>query len=804
MAGRHSMVREWLVGWAANVPWLKSRSGQPAVRRQIRRAQRPIDRVAEAIETRVLLSGSALTAPAAAAPLPLPFPAADTFRLHSNPSATRKIYLNFEGSSLQGTVYNDFFVQQSINIPAFNFETPSTSNPAVLPGLTNAEVERIQRIFQRVAEDFAPFDVDVTTENPGAAGLDQESAGDTSYGFQVLIGGRSLGLIRDTETPTLPRPDGLRNFGQFGVTDANVGIVFASSQELTNQEKPVAEAISKVVGFSLGLDTRGTISPPATNYAGAGTGDTGWAPIMGNGALRNLTQWSQGEYEFSDNSIDDLATITSNGLPFRADDRGNAFNAATPINTPSPGGAISLGGIISTRTDQDVFRVLLVNGAYNLTATPAERGPNLDIRMDLLDSSGTVIATSNPIDSLSASLSGVITTPGFYYIRIDGVGRAATAGNPGYSDYGSLGQYTITGTLPQSTNLIPNAPANQEFFVNENAPDGFVVGQFVASDPNPGQTLTYQILGGNQLAGFAIDPVTGLIRVANSAVLNFEANPIFTLQVAAIDSGTPTLSVTVPVVIRLRDVNEAPVIPPRVFSVNLPTTNGTNVGAVQATDPDPIQTLTYAIVGGNTGGAFSIVPTSGVIRVAKASNVVPGTYNLQVRATDNGALQSPAAPGPLTPLSTIRTVQVVVVQNSAPVVQNSAVQLREFSFAGTFVAQIQATDPDVGQSLIYEVTNQPASTPFRINTQTGLLTVFNPAALNMAVNPVIVVNVRVTDTGSPARWTDATITVTLIPGTTPLPSLTAGGASASGTATNLIAMPSLRRSRGSAWSFDLQ
>ena len=38
-----------------------------------------------------------------------------------------------------------------------------------------------------VAEDYAPFDVDVTTEDPGTAGLVRSSSGDTVYGTRVLV-----------------------------------------------------------------------------------------------------------------------------------------------------------------------------------------------------------------------------------------------------------------------------------------------------------------------------------------------------------------------------------------------------------------------------------------------------------------------------------------------------------------------------------------------------------------------------------------------------------------------------------------
>lgn len=40
---------------------------------------------------------------------------------------------------------------------------------------------------QRVAEDYAPFDVDVTTQDPGAAAINRSSATDLQYGTRVVI-----------------------------------------------------------------------------------------------------------------------------------------------------------------------------------------------------------------------------------------------------------------------------------------------------------------------------------------------------------------------------------------------------------------------------------------------------------------------------------------------------------------------------------------------------------------------------------------------------------------------------------------
>src|SRR5204863_6202612 len=116
--------------------------------------------------------------------------------------------------------------------------------------------------------------------------------------------------------------------------------VFIFSNNLGNGEKAVAEAISHEVGHSLGLSHDGTSS--VGYYEGHGSGATGWAPIMGVGYYRELTQWSKGEYLNADNPEDDLGIITTqNGFGYRPDDHGDFSATATPATVP---GATGLGG----------------------------------------------------------------------------------------------------------------------------------------------------------------------------------------------------------------------------------------------------------------------------------------------------------------------------------------------------------------------------------------------------------------------------------------------------------------------------
>jgi hypothetical protein len=172
---------------------------------------------------------------------------------------------------------------------------------------------------------------------------------------------------------------------------------------------------------------------------------------MGNGSQQKLTQWNKGEYTGAFNKEDDLQIITTqNGFGYRPDDTGNTIATAKALTLS--GNLISGSGIIEQNTDVD-FYWFLTSGisALNFSINPATRGPNLDILAELYNSSGVLIASSNPTDFLSANISTTVTA-GTYYLKIDGVGK----GDPlttGYSDYGSLGQYFIDGTV--NTNITP-------------------------------------------------------------------------------------------------------------------------------------------------------------------------------------------------------------------------------------------------------------------------------------------------------------------------------------------------------------
>ena len=353
-----------------------------------------------------------------------PFNPNQVFSLNSNPGADHIIYLDFDGHTTTGTHWNDDHGNPAIITPAYDTDG-DTSN------FSTAERESIWYIWQRVAEDFIPFDVNVTTAQPDDDQLKKTSDSDSQWGIRVVIGGDgswespgNLGVAYpsfnwDTDTPA-----------------------FVFSENADGDTKDVAETISHEVGHALGLEHDGKFKNEYYEGHENGSFDTGWTPIMGNG-INNLTQWSKGDYTGATNKEDDLEIITSqNGFGYREDDYSNSPIGAAALSFND--GEVETYGIIEQNNDIDWFTFNSTTGNIDIYIDPFERGPNLDILANLYNASGQLISSSNHIGYLYASFYFDLD-PGQYYLSIEGTGQGDF--DTGYTDYGSLGQYSITGTI---------------------------------------------------------------------------------------------------------------------------------------------------------------------------------------------------------------------------------------------------------------------------------------------------------------------------------------------------------------------
>ena len=357
--------------------------------------------------------------------------------LASLPGADHTIYLDFDGHVTQDTAWNSYFHNSTIRSPAYSADGDASSFSA-------AELADIEQAWRRIAEDFLPFEVNVTTIDPGEQALSKSGGSDSQWGIRVVI-------TADTERSGA---GGIAYVDSFNWSSDTPAFVYVTTG------KYIAEAASHEIGHTLGLAHDGSSS--GEYYYGHGSGATSWAPIMGVGYDAAVTQWDQGEYTGATNKgpganygkgAADAAVITSyNGFGYRADDHGDAILSATAL--AAGGGQLGGGGIITTASDVDVFAFATAGGLATIDVLPASLGANLDIRADVLDSGGNLVAAANPEAGLGARVSLELAA-GTYYLRIDGSGAGnPTASSPtGYTDYGSLGQYTISGQVTGTSQL---------------------------------------------------------------------------------------------------------------------------------------------------------------------------------------------------------------------------------------------------------------------------------------------------------------------------------------------------------------
>ncbi|WP_157269760.1 PKD domain-containing protein [Azohydromonas aeria] len=519
-------------------------------------------------------------------------PLDQTFTLHSKPGAKRTIWLNFKGAVLNNTAWNSSGT--TITAPPFDTDGVPYSFSA-------AELERIQYIWQRVAEDFAPFDVNVTTEAVAQDLITRSGTSDEFYGTQVVITTRAgvysyscggvayLGVFDDTSDYYKP------------------ALVFYDALG-PGSEKYVAEAISHEAGHNMGLSHDGTST--AGYYTGQGSGATGWAPIMGVGYYQPLSQWSKGEYTDASNLQDDYAVMQGNGLPLRADDHGDTAGTATVLTGTAAAGVTTARaqGVIGTPADVDVFSFAAAAGAASFTLAPAARAANLDGVLTLKSAAGTTLATANPLEALNATLSVTLPAAGTYTLWVQGTGK----GDPlttGYSSYGSLGQYALTASYPTAANQPPTAVIGAST-LRGTAPLAVTFSGAGSGDPD-GSIAAYDwsFGDGGTASGAAVSRVF-------SAAGSYATTLRVTDNTGLSASASVTVTVDAPVVI----------IPMRVADIAMGLTVNKGGNANASARVKVVDSNGLPVAGAVVTGAWSgLVSASGVTATTDASGVAAFT-----------------------------------------------------------------------------------------------------------------------------------------------------------------------------------
>lgn len=359
-------------------------------------------------------------------------PVSDVPVLHSRPGASRVFYLDFNGHTVADTEWNNRDAGRSRpSVPSYQavaFDGDGDSQT-----FNEAEVTAMTEIWRRVAEDFSPFEVDVTTEEPAIL---------NAWRLRVIV---TQSIDRNgVMNPGASTASGAAYSNQFGYSMGEVPppvFVYADRVVSTAQ---LADVISHEIGHTLGLYHDGKVG--VSYYSGhAGDAPT-WGPIMGAPSdTAVLTQWSKGDYYQANNPQDDLAVLAEK-LGWRPDEAGSSGESATPVVMDSST-TFGAAGVVSTAEDADMFRFATGAGEISLTVAPVAGG-NADLQLELFDESGQSLAVANPSQETSASLTRVVAA-GTYFARTTGSGAGTPLASPpsGYTAYGSIGQYAFSGTV---------------------------------------------------------------------------------------------------------------------------------------------------------------------------------------------------------------------------------------------------------------------------------------------------------------------------------------------------------------------
>jgi hypothetical protein len=176
-------------------------------------------------------------------------------------------------------------------------------------------------------------------------------------------------------------------------------------------------------------------------------GDANRAPIMGQSYFATRGQWWLGPTPDSQNIYqDDLAVIArtgfgGNGFGYRADDHPGDPLAAADALTVNPDMTITGKGVIEHSDDADLFSFTTPGGPASIIADVAPFAPMLDLSLGLYDENGNPIATA-ATSSLGERLD-LTLAPGTYKVGVSSAGA-----------YGDLGQYSISGFIPEPATAI--------------------------------------------------------------------------------------------------------------------------------------------------------------------------------------------------------------------------------------------------------------------------------------------------------------------------------------------------------------
>ncbi|NLR91399.1 cadherin domain-containing protein [Flammeovirga agarivorans] len=296
---------------------------------------------------------------------------------------------------------------------------------------------------------------------------------------------------------------------------------------------------------------------------------------------------------------------------------------------------------------------------------------------------------------------------------------------------------------------INTAPSISDatFNINENSAVSSVVGTVSASDPES-DVLTFSIVSGNSLGAFQINATSGKITVADNTPLDFETNPSFKLTIQVSDG---EFTDEASIIINLNDIDEntAPSISDTTFSINENSAVSSVVGTVSASDPEE-DDLTFSIVSGNGLGAFQINSNTGEISVND-------NFILDFETNPSFQLTVQVSDGKLSNEASITINLNDIDENTSPSISDATFIIDENSDVSTVVCTVSTFDNE-GDDLTFSIVSGNDLGAFKIDSNTGEISVNDNSILDFETNPSFQLTIQVND----GEFSDkATITIHL-------------------------------------------
>ncbi|XP_028600415.2 protocadherin Fat 4 [Podarcis muralis] len=284
-----------------------------------------------------------------------------------------------------------------------------------------------------------------------------------------------------------------------------------------------------------------------------------------------------------------------------------------------------------------------------------------------------------------------------------------------------------------------------------------VILQVVARDDDqgPNSKLTYLLIGGNEDGAFTLS-ANGELHLVQS--LDREKKGQYNMLITAADSGSPALTGTGTIAVKVDDVNDnVPKFAFNMYSKTIPedAPTGTDVLLVNASDSDASVNaiISYSLSGGNS--QFTINPSTGqIITSALLDREAKENYTLIVVAKDGGFPKALSS-------STSVLVTVADVNDNPPKFQHHpyVTHIPSPTTSGTFVFAVTVTDADAGPNaeLHYSLSGKN-SEKFHIDPSRGAIM----AAERLSGTSEMTFSVNVKDGGSLPKTDSTTVTVRFV------------------------------------------